>query len=219
MQAIGLSILLACVIFCFAGIILWALLTQSRNEKALAVLPPGELRASSGFESLLNHGFALYQVVPTPNLTVVEYRIQDEQGHEIGRYIGTGKKSAILKCGSRSANLYIQGAAFGRTVYAGTVGGKSSTSIVIRDENRVLAEAERTRIFPASSYRLICEGAMFEITSGGLLPNRPGTIAKDGKQVAAFRRPTISSRNIVVAFHSTLSDELKVFLCGITLLG
>ncbi|MFZ0731367.1 MAG: hypothetical protein WAM79_03475 [Candidatus Sulfotelmatobacter sp.] len=190
-----------------------------RNEKSIAELSPGALRVYSGFGQLASQGFAFYRVVPAQSLTVAEYRIQDEFGREIGRYVGTGKKSAILKYGDKTANLYIQGAVFGGSIYAGNVAGKSNNSIVIRDQDRILAEAERTRIFPASCYRLVCEGAVFEVAAGGLWPTRLGSFSKEGKQVGAFRRPAISSRNVVAAFDPHLSDESKVFLAGMALLG
>ena len=214
----GASILIAWVVICFAAIILWALLIQPRSERARAEIASCDWWKFSGLEQIVSKDFALYQIVPADNVTVAEYHIMDDSDRELGRYTGTGRKSALLQYSRKTANLYIQGAAIGGSTYAGRVGGKSNNSVVIRDDRHVIAEAWRTRVFPATRYKVKCSEDIIQMAFGGIWPTSPGTITRNGEQIAAFRRPNISSRNLFIAFRPQLSDELKVLLCAISLL-
>ena len=149
-----------------------------------------------------------------------EFVIQDEYRQEIGRYIGNkvGDKSAALEYAGQKASLYIQGGLIGGSIYAGKVGGTSNDSIVIRDEARLIAECWRETVLPTISYRFVYSGQTFQIAMGGLSTTTPGTIFQNGRQVGAFRRPELASRNILIAISSELPDELKVCLCSIVLL-
>ncbi len=220
MGIVGVSVLVACVIVCFSAIIFWAVVIQPRRERARAEISPDEAWNASGFEQLRGNGFSLYQIAPTDQMRSAEFVIQDQNRRELGRYIGTkiGDKSAVLQYGGKKASLYIQGGVLGGSIYAGKVGGTSDDSIVIRDETHLVAECWRESVVPAIEYRLVYSGETFRIATGGLSPTALGTITQDGRQLAAFRRPSLSERNILVAISSTLPDELKICFCSIVLL-
>ena len=220
MGFVGLSVLIACVIACFAAIIFWAFVIQPREECARAETSPDEAWSASGFAQLRGNGFSLYQIVPTEQMKRAEFVIQDEYRREIGRYIGNkvGDKSATLQYAGKKADLYIQRGLIGGSTYAGKVGGTANDSIVIRDEAHLIAECWRETVLPAISYRFVYSSQTFHIAMGGLSPTTPGTILQDGRQVGALRRPEFASRNILIAISSELADELKVCLCIIVLL-
>jgi len=220
MGIVGVSVLVACVIACFAVIIFWAVAIQPRRERTRAEISPDEAWRASGFEQLRGNGFSLYQVVPTDQMRSAEFIIQDEYGRELGRYIGTkiGDKSAVLQYAGKKASLYIQGGLVGGSIYAGKVGGTSNDSIVIRDETHLIAECWRESVIPVIEYRLVYSGETFRIATGGLSPTALGTITQDGRQLAAFRRPSLSERNMLVAISSKMPDELKICFCSIILL-
>jgi hypothetical protein len=215
-QILGLSVLLVLVVLIFAAIFFWALVIQPRAERAAAELAPADVWRFSGFSQFGERNFTLLQVVPTPRMDLAEYRIQDESGRELGSYTGNRRKSGAFEYGGKKASLYIQGAPFGGSAYAGKVGGSSDRSIVIRDENRLIAEVWRVRVFPVA-YRLAYGGETLQITAG-IWPTRPGNIMRAGELVGVFRRPAVSSRNLFLACRGDLPDELKVYLCGICLL-
>ncbi len=207
------------VILCFAGIILWALRFQSGVETAAMDLSADEAWRLCGLSLPGPQGFSLYQILPSQGLTKAEYRIQDQLGGDLGRYIGSnGRKSATLEYGGKTAQLYIQGALFVGSQYPGKVGGTANDSIVIRDADRVIAEVWRIRVFPAIGYRFIYAGKSFEINWGGVWPTALGSITHDRERIGGFRRYSISSRSLLLALQSNLSQELKVCICGICLL-
>ena len=214
MGIVGVSVLVTCIIVCFAAIIFWAVVIQPRRERARAEVSPDETWNASGFEQLRGNGFSLYQ------MRSAEFIIQDEYRRELGRYIGTriGDKSATLQYAGKIASLYIQGGAIGGSTYAGKVGGTSDESIVIRDETHLIAECWREAVLPAINYRFVYSGETFRIATGGLSPTDLGTITQDGRQLAAFRRPSLSERNMLIAISSKLPDELKICLCSVVLL-
>lgn len=220
MGIVGLSVLIASVIACFAAIIFWAVVIQPRGERARAQTSPDEAWSASGFEQLRGKGFSLYQIVPTEQMERAEFIIQDEYRQEIGRYIGNrvGDKSATLQYAGKKADLYIQGGLIGGSIYAGKVGGTSNDSIVIRDDAHLIAECWRETALPAISYRFVYSGQTFRIAMGGLSPTTPGTIFQDGRQVGAFHRASLASRNTFIAISSKLPDELKICFCSIVLL-
>jgi hypothetical protein len=218
MAIIALSILLVCIVLCFAGILFWALVLQPRAEKSAAALTAADAWKLSGLQTFRSADLSLYQIAPAPSLIRSEFRIQDESGQTVGTYTATGKKSATLEYATIKANLYIQGAPLGGSIYSGKVGGSTNNSIVIRDDARLIAEAWRTRVFPAATYRCACGGETFEITRGGLWPTRLGTIAQGPIQIGAFRRPAASSRNLFIVLRNNLPDELKLCLCALSLL-
>ncbi len=213
-----LSALIAVVVLLFGGILFWALVMQPKTERTTAELTVGDAWKASKLEQFAAKNFSLYQIIPTPNMTQAEYRIQDDSGRELGRYTGTGRRSGTLEYGDKQANLYIQGAPFGGSVYAGKVGGRSNRSIVIRDETHVIAEVWREKIFPAKRYRFVHAGETFYVAGGGLSLTLPGGISRNGEQIGAFRRPSGSSRNLFLAVRKDLSDELKVCFGTIILL-
>ena len=216
-QILGLSVLLVLVVLIFAAIFFWALVIQPRAERAAAELAPADVWRFSGLSQFGERNFTLLQVVPTPRMELAEYRIQDESGRELGRYTGNRRKSGTFECGDKKASLYIQGAPFGGSAYAGKVGGSSNRSIVIRDQNHLIAEVWRVRLFP-NAYRLEYGGDTLQIAADGIWPTRPGNITRAGELVGVFRRPAVSSRNLFLACRPDLPDELKVYLCGICLL-
>jgi hypothetical protein len=215
---VELSILIMFAILCFAGLIFWALVIQPRAERAAGELTAADAWRISGLGHSSSQELTLYQIVPAPSLAKAEYRIQDEFGRDLGRYTGNGKKSATLEYGGKKATLYIQGGFLGGAEYAGKVGGSSNNSIVIRDDNGLIAEAWRVRIFPAAGYRCVYARDSFEITFGGIWATSQGSITHNREQIGAFRRPSASSRNRFLALPRNLSEELTVCLCSISLL-
>ena len=218
MGIVGVSILIASVILIFAGIIYWAAAIQPRTERARAALSPEDAWHESGFESLREQGFVLYQIVPTDHMLKAEFVFWDAYQRELGRYTTKINKSATIEYSGRTIELYIQGATLAGSAYAGKVGGASNDSIVIRDDQHVIAEVSRETAIPPIRYRFVYSGDTFEIRTGGLSPTNPGTVEHKGGQVAAFRRPSLVARNTFIAFRKELADELKVCFCSIVLL-
>ncbi len=202
----------------FAGVIFWAVVIQPRGEKARSQLTAGYAWTESGLNAFRAQGFELFQIVPTTAIATAEFVFQDEMQREIGRYIGNINKSATIQHSGKTAQLFIQGAPLGGTIYTGKVGGTSDHSIVIRDDTHSIAEIWRENAIPPLRYRMKYSGQTFGITTGGLSPLATGTITHGDQQIAAFRRAALSSRNIFVAFRKGVPDELKVFLCSIVLL-
>ena len=218
MGIVGLSILVALVVATFAGIIYWALAIQPRREQSRASLSPEDAWRESGLEQLRAQNFVLYQIVPTTRLTKAEFIFQDEYHRELGRYVGNINKSATITYSGKTLALYIQGATIGGSAYAGKVGGTSNDSIVIRDDQHLIAEIWRQTAILPIRYHFAYSGDTFEIRTGGLSPTSPGAIERNGEQIAAFRRPSVASRNIFIAFRNDLPDELKVCFCSVVLL-
>lgn len=208
----GLLVLLGAVIF-------WAIAIQPRREEARAELAPSDAWAESGLDAFRAQGFELVQIVPTPAIAKAEFIFQDETRQEIGRYIGNINKSATLKYGDMTAQLFIQGGLLGGSIYAGKVGGSSDNSIVIRNDKCVIAEIWRETAIPPWHYRMEYSGQTIGITTGGISPLATGKVTRGNEEIGAFRGVALSSRNLFIALRRDLPDELKVYICSIALLG
>ncbi len=219
MQILGVSLMTATACLCFSGIIYWALVLQPKAEARMAETAAPSIWDVSSLQKFGRPPYVTYQLLPSTALKRTEYLIRNEElGREIGRYLGGGRKSASIEYEGKTLSLYIQGALLGRSVNAGQVGGTSNNSIVIRDTDHVIAEIWRTQILPSLAYRCDYAGETFEVESNVIWPTRPGRITKTGKEVGAFRRPALASRNIFVALDRELPEELKICLCSICLL-
>jgi hypothetical protein len=212
------ALLIGGLVLVFAGVIFWAVIIQPRGEKERAQLTPDDAWTRSGLDAFRAQGFALFQIVPTAAIATAEFVFQDETQRAIGRYIGNINKSATIEAAGKTMQLFIQGAPLGGTIYAGKVGGTSDDSIVIRNDEREIAEIWRENAIPPLHYRMEYSGQSFDVTTGGLSPLAAGTITRANQQIGVFRRVSLSSRNIFVAFRRDLADELKVCLCSIVLL-
>jgi len=211
-------LLVAGIVGIFAVIICFALFVQPRQEEQTRTGSTDEAWAAAGFESLRSNGFMLCQIAPTPCITVAEFVFLDECGQEFGRFTSALKRSANIACGGRSMHLYIQGSGINRTMYSGKVGGTANDSIVIRDDNGVIAEIWRRGAWPPITYEVAYGGEKFDVRTGGWRPSSPGTIHHNSEQVGAFRRPSVFRRNILIAFEKNLPAELRTIFCSTVLL-
>jgi hypothetical protein len=218
MQILGLGLLLIFVLLCFAVIFYWALILQPKAERALAEMRGDRIWEISGLQQFRNQNFALYQIVPTAKMTVAEFRIQDEYGREIGRYTADSRKRAKLEYAGKKTTMYIQGGPFGGSSFAGRVGGTTKDSIVVRDDSHVLAEIWRANVIPPVRYRCRSANHDCQITTAGFWGTGMGSVREGDDQIAAFRRNSLSSRNVFLAFRNDVRDELKLCICSIALL-
>ncbi len=203
----------------FAVVIASAIFLQPKLERSAAASTPDQTWNSTGFSELRPKGFDLWQVVPTSSLTKAEFYFRDEFGQELGRYSSIGRKSGDIVCRGRTLHLYIQGSGLNRTIYSGKVGGSSNNSIVIRDDERLIAEIWRTKVLLQMEYRIAYQGKSYEVRASGWRPTAAGTIETDGIQIGTFRRPRLLTRNILVAFQHDLPAELKCAFCSLLLLN
>jgi hypothetical protein len=213
-----LIILISSIVAVFLAVILAAVFLQPRWERKAATASVDDAWSNSGFESLRAQGFSLYQIVSSDRRTQAEFIFQDESGRELGRYISTGTKSATIEHDGKPMHLYIQGSGINRTIYSGKVGGSADNSIVIRDDDHLIAEIWRNNALPPVEYKLVYAGETFTIRSSGWSPTRAGTIDHGGQQAGAFRRPSIWAQNILIAVDGKISDELKRLFCSAVLL-
>jgi hypothetical protein len=217
MQGAGGVILVAVVVIGFAAVIFWAAVIQPRGEESQAAASLRDLWKGCGLEELPSGEYSLYQIVPTEHWTRSEFVVEDENHQEFGRYIGNDKMSATLTWGNDKADLYVQHASLGGSIYKGKVGGTSDDSIVISSGTRLIAEVWRESAMPKMHYRFAYEGETYLIDIGAF-PLNEGVITENGRQLACFRRPRIGARNILVGFYNGLSDELKMCFSAILLL-
>jgi hypothetical protein len=210
-----LLLLVATIVLLFALVLGFGLLLFPRKERQSASLSTEDAR----LDACRLNGFRLLQIAPTSRMTQAEFVFLDGYQRELGRYIGEGRRSATISYAGGTVRLYIQGSGRNRTKYSGKIGGTSDNSIVIRDDQRVLAEIWRQNALPPIVYRFVCPSQTLRIVTAGWRPTSTGSITReDGGQVATFRRPSLLARNVFVAIQPELSDELKVLLCSILVL-
>lgn len=217
MQGAGGVILVAVVVIGFAAVIFWAAVIQPRAEESQASTSLSDLWKGCGLEALPAGEYSLYQIFPTEHWTRSEFIVEDEEHREFGRYSGNDKMSATLTWGNEKADLYVQHAPLGGSIYKGRVGGTSDDSIVISNGTRLIAEVWRESAMPKMHYRFVYKGETYVIDIGAF-PLNQGAIKEGERQLACFRRPRIGARNILVGFHNGISDELKMCFSAILLL-
>lgn len=202
----------------FAILIFSAVFLQPRLERSAALETPDQTWNSAGFPELRQSGYEVWQIVPSSSLTKAEFYFRDEVGQELGRYTSIGRKSGEIVCHGRTLHLYIQGSGLNRTIYSGKVGGSCNDSIVIRENDHLIAEIWRTRILPVE-YRIVYWGETYEVCAGGWLPTAAGSIQTNGVRIGEFRRPHLLARNILVVFKNNLPAELNCVFCSVLLLN
>lgn len=213
------------MIFLLAGfvaafvILLWIVLfVQPRWIKDGLPISPDEAWNLSGFAALRTQGFVLYLIAPAKGIWKTELVVLDEYHRELGRYFGN-IRSATIQCGKQLMHLYIQGSGLNRTKYHGKVGGTANNTIVIRNQRGLIAEIWRQNAFPPIHYRMLAHGTIFQLQTGGWLPSSTGTIQCDGRQIGAFRRPSVLTLHTLIALKPDIPDEIKMSLCSLTLLN
>lgn len=191
---------------------------QSRRQRRELQKTPDEEWAESEFSTLSRGEFELCRILPAGKWTVAEYTFQDEARHDFGRYDGANRVRAEVHYAGGTAGLYIQRTPLGGTAFAGKVKASSSASIVLRNDDRVLAE-----VVPS----LTRQEANLEVhwQQRKILIERPrwrvfnrGVMTENGQTIGEFRRAPGVSRKILVAFRRQVPEELRVVLCCLTLL-
>lgn len=202
-------ILLASIVALFVAVIVAGVFLQPRWERNTAASSPDDAWNAAGFAGLRAQGFQIYRIVPTTRMLQSEFIVQDPYGREFCRYVSALSKSATIQYAGATLRLYIQASGINRTMYSGKVGGTSDRSIVIRDNDRVVAEIWRQNALPPMEYRCVCAGETILVHTGGWHPTSPGTIEREGRQIGAFRRPSLCTRNLLIAFQSDFPTSRK----------
>jgi hypothetical protein len=190
---------------------------QSRREHADPGKTPDDDWIESGF-ALSRGDFELCRIMPTEKWTVAEFIFQDESRREFGRYTTLSRARGTILFGGRKATLYIQGSGLKRSAFAGKVGGSSDRSIVIRDDDRVLAEAFREFKNRDLEYEVRAQQRTLTIRSPRFVVFSRGTIVQGSQQVGQYRRNTGVSRKILIAIDRQLPEDLRVWICCLILL-
>jgi hypothetical protein len=191
---------------------------QSRRERQDHGKTPEQEWTESAFTQLSRGDFELCRIMPTAKWSVAEFIFEDESRREFGRYTTPTRVRGTISFSDRSATLYIQGSGINRSMFASQVGGTSGRSLVIRDDERLLAEVFRR----FESGRLVSDldasGRKLTMRSLRWAAFTRGSVFEGDRQVAEYRRNPGLSRKILIAFDRTLPQELRVCLCSLTLL-
>lgn len=190
---------------------------QSRRERQDRLKTSEDDWAESGF--LLSRAqFEMCRVMPTTRSTVAEYVFEDESRHEFGRYISQSRFRADIVYGGRSATLYIQGSGINRSRFAGKLGATRPNSIVIRDENSILAEIIPSVVNGQLNYEIRSPKLTLTLRTPRWRVFNAGTVFDGDQEVAEYRRLPGVSRRVLVAQKRDLPLESKLWICCLALL-
>jgi hypothetical protein len=191
---------------------------QTRRERQDQQKTPEQEWQQSGFSNLSRSEFELCRILPTNRWTVAEFVFQDEQRREFGRYDGANRVRAGIHYQGGTAGLHILRTPFGATAFAEKVGGSPGATIVIRNDERLLAEVATKLTKQEANLELRWQQRDIVIQRPRWRVFNQRVMAEKGRQIGAFRRAPGLSRKILVAFQREVPEELRVWICCLALL-
>lgn len=207
------TLVLAVIATAGAGIVALAR-WQSRVERADAEKPYQQEWEESGWRSLHRGEFQLCRIVPVEDWPKAEFTFQDERRAELGRFRARSRQAVTIEYGRRQAEEIVPP----RAGLRGQILGGPKTSIVIRDENRLIAKAFRQAGISRTFFRLLWQEQEFRIEKKKWSMRGTNFVRRDEELIGLFRRTGGLSRKTLFAVRSDLPEELKVCLCAIAVL-
>ena len=187
---------------------------QSRVEQADAEKPFQQEWEESGWRSLHRGEFQLCRIVPIEDWPKAEFTFQDERRADLGRFLGRSRRGATIEY----AGPRIEEAGRSGSMVRGQVQAGSRKSVVIQDENRLIAEAFRQAGISRTLFRLLWQQQEFEIEKRKWSRRATSFVRRNDELIGVFRRTGGLSRKMLFALRSNLPEELKICLCSIALL-